>query len=275
MSSWTPPEALNQALPRRIATKRSLWSAFLLNGVITALLLYAAWTLLSSNLRDDEIRTAGIRGTGTIVGLHTELGRSTTYSVDYSYQLPANGEAQPSPIYHATGTTNLSIYNRLAVGQSVPIAYDPSHPTVSRLNFGDLAFRPGPSLLFTILLSAGSLLIVFLGPFFIIVAYRNEKWLLQWGQAAEATIVREYQYSAGRSGKRTAIVYRFTDGMGQTVEGTRKGLPAKLDHAKYRDIFDNPTALFDSQRSKRNKLYPMVYVTCLSPGDKTANLNRP
>lgn len=276
MSAWTLPDGLNQPLPRRVATKRSLWWALLLMfGFALAISLFCAWILHSLIRQDYAFRAIAVRATGTIVGLHTAPYRNgLIYSVDYRYQFPADNGAPPSPIYSGSGETIESIYSQLTVGQRVPIAYDPDRPSVSRLNFNDVVYRDGMPPITVALISSGPLLLAPPTGLILILIYLRERWLLRWGKAAEATIIRQYQYSLGRAGQRTAIVYSFIDDYGQTVEGVRKGLAANLDPEKYREIFDNPTVLFDPRQGVRNKLYPMDYAECFSPWDELANPKR-
>ena len=95
--------------------------------------------------------------------------------------------------------------------------------------------------------------------------YKYEKYILQYGEIAFASIAREYEYDS-RTGMLSEVTYSFMDRSGNVVAGSRKGVPApysqrdELNEIRAQ-ILSNPTALYDPKDSSKNILYPPRFVS--------------
>jgi hypothetical protein len=207
------------------------------------------------------LKERGVQAAGTVTKLYaSDAGKGrTNYNVTYDYPLV------PKPAYTATDQIDAQNFYQLHVGDSVPVAYDPAYPLRSLLNFNDIVFARDN---IGALREQWPILIVLFGPFVIlpifISGYLKQKRLLQWGKVAVATIVSDAEYNAGKAGRKAAVTYTFTDESGRVVQGKRKGLPVKdrRQDAMYKEMFEDPTVLYDPDDSSKNMLYPLAFVDC-------------
>ena len=203
----------------------------------------------------------GVHGTGVITRLHVDaVKRGSIYAVDYRFGLPTKTIRLDS--YSATGTVTAAAYGRLAVGQNVPIIYDPQKPDRSELVIDDPADRSSFFTASAVLLLVSVLLLIVaisasLRTFF------KERWLLRWGRPAEATILCTRPYVYARGSVRTAVAYGFSDNSNQRRQDECLGFPRDLKQGDFPEVFSNPTVLFDPRDSQRNVLYGKLAFTCL------------
>jgi hypothetical protein len=263
MAGWAAPAELDQPLPR-IVKRRSVFT-FLVLSQIGGFLIFVALmggTFGMSFYKMQVLKERGVQAAGTVTNLSTSnAGKGqTNYNVTYTYPLV------PKPIYTATDQLDAQNFNQLHVGDAVPIAYDPTYPPRSLLNFNDIVFARDNvhSLTVPFMVVPLSLLCTLIVTLIFTRTYLKEKRLLQWGKTAVATIVSDTEYNAGRAGRKAAVAYTFVDETGSVVRSERKGLPRKdrRQDAVYKVMFENPTVLFDPSDSSKNMLYPLAFADC-------------
>jgi Protein of unknown function (DUF3592) len=263
MAGWTVPAELDQPLPRPVK-RRSVFTVLVISQTVGFFFFVAVFggTFGMSFYRMQVLKEHGVQGMGAVTNLYTSSGRKgrTDYNVTYVYPI------DPKPAYTATDQLEVETFDQLHVGDPVPIAYDPAYPQRSLLNFNNIVFardnvqaQMGPLMIIPFLL-LGTLVVVLI----FIRDYRKQKRLLQWGKTAVATIVSDTEYNAGKAGRKAAVSYTFSDESGQIVQGKRKGLPIKdrRQDAMYKEMFEDPTVLYDPEDSSKNMLYPFAFVDC-------------
>ena len=110
--------------------------------------------------------------------------------------------------------------------------------------------------------------IVSLYMFSLLSRYLRERKLVKWGRAVHDTILSEEEHFVGRGIRTTHLTYQFRTDDGMIVEGVCKGLPSKKEmeneksHALLTQITDNPTVLYDPNRSSKNMMCPPSLVVC-------------
>jgi hypothetical protein len=264
MPTWTLPAELNQPLPRAVKP-RSVFTILLASQVFffVAFSLFLGATAGMSFYRMQVLKDRGVMAEGTITNLTTSDGGKgrTNYNVTYAYPLV------PKTAYTATDQTGALRFGQLHVGDAIPIAYDPIYPTRSLLNFDDMVFTRDNvrSLMNQVAIFGIVFVFTLVAPAIIVVSYRRQKRLLQWGKPVAATIVSDIEYNAGKAGRKAKVSYTFTDEQGRTIEGKRTGLPTKnsREGATYQEMFGDPTVLYDPSDSSKNMLYPFAWIDCL------------
>jgi hypothetical protein len=209
------------------------------------------------------LKERGVRADATVTKLYTSTGKNSTYyNVAYSYPV------SPKSIYSATDQTNIQYFNTMRVGDVIPVAYDPDLPTRSSLNFDDMVFmRDNARPLYGALaITLPITLLLLVGPLVILLQYRGQKRLLEWGKVTGATIISDSEYNAGRAGRKSRVTYTFTDDAGVAVQGKRTGLPVKNSRkgAEYAEMFGDTTVIYDPDKSTKNMLYPLAFVDYIS-----------
>ena len=263
MAGWTVPAELDQPLPRPVK-RRSAFTFLVISQTVALFLFVAVFGGMfgTSFYKMQVLKEHGVQGVGAVTNLYTSSGGKgrTDYNVTYVYPI------DPKPSYTATDQLDVRNFNQLHVGDVVPIAYDPAYPPRSLLNFDNIVFARDnlqalklPLMILPLAL-LGTLAIVLI----FIRDYRKQKRLLQWGKAAVATIVSDTEYNAGKAGRKAAVSYTFTDESGQIVQGKRSGLPVKKrrQDAMYKEMFEDPTVLYDPEDSSKNMLYPLAFADC-------------
>jgi hypothetical protein len=263
MAGWIVPAELDQPFPR-IAKRRSVFVILVVSQVAGFVFFIAliGGTYGMDLYKAQVLKERGVLAAGTVTNLYTSNGGKgrTNYNVTYAYPVV------PKPVYTATDQLDVQNFSQLHVGDVVPVAYDPSYPRRSLLNFNDIVFERDNTQ--SLILGCAILSFVLLSTLFVelifIRNYRRQKRLLQWGKAAAATIVSDIEYSDGRAGRKAAVTYTFTDESGHVVEGKRKGLPIQKQRKgdMYDKMFADPTVLYDPEDSSKNMLYPFALVDC-------------
>jgi hypothetical protein len=263
MAGRTVPAELAQPLPR-IVKRRSAFTFLILSQTAGFLIFVALMggTFGMSFYKMQVLKERGVQAAGTVTNLSTSnagKGR-TNYNVTYAYPLV------PKPAYTATDQLDVQNFDQLRVGDAVPIAYDPTYPPRSLLTFNNIVFARDNvrSLTVPFAILPISLLCTLVVTLIFTRTYLKEKRLLQWGKAAVATIISDTEYNAGRAGRKAAVAYTFVDETGSVVQGERKGLPRKdrRQDAAYKEMFENPTVLYDPSDSSKNMLYPFAFADC-------------
>jgi hypothetical protein len=263
MGGWTIPAELDQAVPR-IVSRRSVFTVVVISQAV-GFFIFAALiggTAGTSFYKMQVLKEHGVSVAGTVTNLYTSNGGKgrTNYNVAYSYPLV------PKSAYTASDQLDVQHFNQLHVGDAVPIAFDPAYPARSLLNFDNIVFARDN--VHALMLPAALVSVMLLGTLVVVLvfirSYQRQKRLLQWGRFAAATIVSDTEYNAGKAGRKSAVVYTFTDESGCHVQGKRSGLPTKKSRAGdiYQEMFADPTVLYDPQDSSKNMLYPFAFVDC-------------
>ena len=263
MAGWTVPAELDQPLPRPVK-RRSVFTFLVISQAFGFFLFVAVFGGMfgTSFYKMQVLKEHGVQGVGAVTSLYTSSGGKgrTDYNVTYVYPI------DPKPAYTATDQLDVQNFNQLHVGDAVPIAYDPAYPQRSLLNFNDIVFARDNvrTLMLPLMIIPFALLGTLVVVLIFIRDYRRQKNLLQWGKTAVATIVSDTEYNAGKAGRKAAVAYTFTDESGQIVQGKRKGLPVKdrRQDAMYKEMFEDPTVLYDPEDSSKNMLYPLAFVDC-------------
>jgi hypothetical protein len=288
MNSWTEPQELDQPVPR---SARMNWKFILATALASGICLGIAILLTAALYRDahkmEVLKTRGVTTDGSVSKLIIKRSKAAKYYfADYSFKPLVDSGAQVPP-YHGTEQVYVGLFNDLRAGLPVPVIYDPSNPDVSALNFGDRVHTTDPfgimAFELKIALAPLGLALVFILTM-IIGRYYKEKYLVQWGNTAPATITDNEEEQIIRGVPKTTAIYRFRDAHGNFVRGARHNLPSANDvqsgyfQGSYRRalarVIDNPTVLYDPRNSDDNLLYPPTFLTCCPPQQKGGKPDR-
>jgi hypothetical protein len=245
---------------------RTFWKAFI--AFIFALFSLPLALILPSDIalknKIAALKDHGIEVAAQVDSEDVQTTRyGTTYLATYHYRgsQPSNASGAP---FSGKGRMSPDEYVKTNIGGKIPIIYDARDPTQSttktQLTQGSMPLNP----MFFLALFVG---IPAAMAGFIYCMYFPEKRLLQRGSVVAARIVSAEDYVQS-GGKFSKVTYEFKDSGGTIITGIRKAVPTESDtrarFIKYRARFyDNPTAIFDPQKSTRNMLYPPSIATLL------------
>jgi hypothetical protein len=261
MSDWVMPAALARSTPRKVTTNGCFGSFFVLYGVMTTVIVFLILVIAAASAHKTSVlKHRGHEIIGHVVSEHVVEGKNNSHSyfIDYRFEPPelthqaVNFEGDEVQV-------RASQYYGAETGDPIAVIYDPERPERSMLLASFNAEKlhgPWPLALIACAIIGGSALI--LGGLYVFY-YRREKRVLQWGKAAQAKIIGEYEVET-RSGRIAKVTYSFEDANGVTRKNKRS-LPVSRDPrpgcAEERARFlMNPTAVYDPRNSKRNVLYP-------------------
>jgi hypothetical protein len=258
--TWMPPPPLSPETPRRVEAnpKAGIYGFSLVYGVLFVFLI----TDLDHFRTIRSLQESGLQVTGHVVGKYmTKPGRHPPYHVVYEY-VPRTSSNGAQGVLTAENAVSGEDYQRLRIGQGVPVVYDTTDPKSVALNFKGEVYQEDPldiakgDMAFMAIYAP----IYLVALIFLLRAYFREKRLLRFGIAAPAEITEEIE-SGMNENSRSRLIYRFEDGSGNWVEGIKNAVPGKYDgrpaSVSYRMcLLDNPTVLYDPRDSARNLLYP-------------------
>ena len=266
-----PPE-LHQSLPRRVRIRRRILYPVFLSSLMNFLIFIPLFFFLIylPAVKQVALQEHGIDTLGTVTGKIIEHAKNSYhYKVSYTYRAINTQE----PVYSDTDKVDATDSAQVEIGQPIPVIYDSQNSGQSSINLHNWVRTRDPYRMFSVFVP------IFLGMpivttlLFALILYfssRKETALIKQGTATNATILHQENYNAGKAGVLCKATYSFRDAQGQTIEGERKSLPTEASAAKnaisrlIRDqALKNPTVLYDPQDSRRNILYPGIYVECL------------
>ena len=264
------PAELNQPIPRRTKPKRFYVFVFIFFSTLAfGVLLFSTLVPYYSNIY--PIKTLQERGSETsarIIDLYINKYYRKGWIVEYhaKYSFFANLQSNRQGTILGDGTVSLDQYQNLMIGSAIPVVYDPQQPLLSMLNTKHKIQMIDPYR--AAIITAPLFLLILSVPgsvFFIqLASYRRQRWLLKWGQIASAIIIDEADDSTGK--RYSKLTYRFSDANGETVEGTAIFAPIARNPARL-TILQNPTVLFDPSNSRKNLLYPAMFVASIPRDD--------
>lgn len=261
MADWVMPAALSQPMPRKVSMNGCLGGLFILfammAGMIVSLILVIA---AASSHKTSVLEQRGVEITGNVFSRHIVQGKNNdqTYFIDYRFEPPEL--SHEAVVFEGDEVqVRASLYYAAGIGDPITVIYDPERPDRSMLlaTFNaEKGHSIWPAVWIACAVIGGPALVI--GSLFVF-RYRREKHVLQWGKAAPAKIIGEYEVQT-RYGRNAKVTYSFEDDNGVTRENTRS-LPISDDprpgfndeRARY---LNNPTAVFDPRNSKRNVLFP-------------------
>jgi len=266
------PADLNQPAPRRTKPKPFyifnfffffiFFLGFLVNETVFPYYNYIHPMMI--------LQERGIETSATIIDLYTTTyyrrGKRTNYHAKYLFL--SNPKSNLQRTIQNDVRISADQYQNFMIGEITPVVYDPYQPQLSELNTipGIRTINPFRISIITVPFSLLMLSIPGIALLVQYRLYRRQKWFLEWGQVAPATIVDDADDITGK--RYSKLTYRFNDANGQTVEGigifaTIASNPARLA------ILQNPTVFFDPANSQRNLLYPAMFVACIPRDDAT------
>jgi hypothetical protein len=237
-AAWrAPEELLSQATPRNVRYETRARTAFTVVAVAIVGVVTAAAILVPMALREqadrDLVLREGVPVTGTITRRWEVHGKSTSYHVDYVYDVAGTRHASEADVSRAT-------YDRLPVGAPAAVRYVPSRPDVSLM---DGATTVPVWLKLLIFLPA---LVLFVVPWRV----AQMKRLLAWGTPVGAIVTRSAPTKGGR-----AIRYQFLDATGEIVTGNDV-----VSFTAAPQAGEVITVLVDPDRPRRMARYPLSMV---------------
>ena len=261
MADWVMPAALAQPMPRKVSINGCLGGFFILfammAGMILSLILIIA---VASSHKMSVLEQRGVEITGNVFSRHIVEGKNNSHAYFVEYRFEPPELSHQAVIFEGDEVqVSAALYYAVRVSGPIDVIYDPERPARSMLlasfNLAK-AHSAWPMVWIASAIIGGPTLVIGgLYGFY----YRREKHVLQWGKAAPANIIGEYQIKT-RSGLIAKVTYSFEDDHGVTRKKTIS-LPVSSDprpgfaeeRARY---LNNPTAVFDPRDSKRNVLFP-------------------
>ena len=259
MTSWTPPSELLAPPPRKVKMTWSFRFLIFFPSVMYLLVFGTADIQAYRQAQTHEIlKQHGISRRATITSAEP---CKNSICVNYRYDAPDPGGGN---VREFEGSGRLFGLGRVDIGSEVNILFDPVQPSRSALNPNNEIHQKNTFTDFDIWMKISLVtLLVLVLPVaaFYWWCYTRVRYLLCHGQIAVETIVDQKDYKT-KSGTYTHVTYRFTDLAGNTIEGSRRGIPALLGQTpKLREqrarYLDNPTVVYDPAKSSRNVLYPL------------------
>ena len=146
---------------------------------------------------------------------HTQVNSQHPWNVDFRFSTPDGTTVD------ATGYTYDQSFADKAIGELIPVEYDPADPSRARPAGGSAALTP-PWVFFLLLAVIGPELL--LGVVLLAVTWsqaRRERELLTHGQGAQAEVVRVRRVGHIHFGSQSPydVYYRFPNGHGPEVSG--------------------------------------------------------
>lgn len=244
-NQWrTPAELLSLPVPRpvRLTTQAKLLLGFMalfLAGA-GAFAVFGVTAMERERQRAELLGREGVSSVATVVRKWSTSGKSTSYYVQYSYEVG-------DKVYHRRARISSSAWRRLGPGSQIAVRYAPSDPEVSRLDLESTA----PSWL--VLLPAVIFVVVIV---LLPLPVLTQRRLLQSGNPAGAIVTRVVPVKNGQN-----VRYQFLDMAGNEVAGS-----AMASSAGAPELGQAVTVLYDPDRPRRNTLYPPQMVRLDLPG---------
>ena len=242
--------------PRRVRPLASTRALFLLFLFLLLPVLLLEGIAVGNAVATRALQTRGVETVGRLVGQHTAKMKdgSLLYYVDYRYT-PSGGGAVV-----ASDRIDAMDYERVRLGDAIPVLYDPLVPDRSAANLRGRVGKRDPygELRFVSAIAAVFALVLLVAFGSVRRAVLRERRLLETGMATRGTMTTVEIPWYGRKRFR----YEFRDGLGKSVSGYR--LTAKRESvAVQRRLLEAVTAetvvLYDSRNSSVNMLYPGVF----------------
>jgi len=193
-------------------------------GIILMLLLLITFLALAGSMAyqayiNNRLASSGKITTANIINNSSSSGRSTTYTLEYEFQVAMPGAEVTT--YHQAQTVTSSTYNKHPEGTRVTIAYLPDNPSISQLAGPDA----DPSYIAGQLLAVTLPLFIALGGliYFVRPVYKDRK-LASGGSLIKGQIVeREGRFVTGRRRYyELTVSYSFVSPTsGTTLEGSQ------------------------------------------------------
>lgn len=274
MTDWSCPEELRSPCPRKVEwgpDMRSYFIAILLGFAVSGGPL--GYVLRNEHRINSALIARGVERDARVNYKYVDNGgRRKSFVVEFTYSLVAEDRAK-MPQRKSKFSPAESTYNRISIGDTIPVLYDPLDPSLVRINFNN-QIRRGSSwgdvnVAIMIVTAVG-------GGFIFSMArclriYFKQKWLLTWGMAVPAQVISEEQYYTVGGKVKGVLVsrlfYRFIDPDGRAISAMRDYVlgvskSGLLTPGRRTEILSNPTVLYDpsSPYPYDNILYPSGFV---------------
>lgn len=244
-NQWrAPAELLSLPVPRpvRLTVQAKLVVGFIVLFLAGAgaFAVFGVTAMERERQRAELLGREGVSGAATVVRKWSTSGKSTSYYVQYSYEVG-------DKLFHRRARISAGAWRRLHPGSQVAMRYAPSDPEVSRLDLES---------------SAPSWLVLFPAVIFVVVIVLlplpilTQRKLLQSGNPTGAIVTRVVPVKNGQS-----VRYQFLDMAGNEVAGSSMAAKAGAPEPG-----QAVTVLYDPDRPRRNTLYPPQMVRLDLPG---------
>ncbi len=248
LEGFEPPPELARGRPRPV----ELTAGGMAVSIVAAVLLAAGiglgtwlWVVAERDLqRGSLLDRTSQEGDAQVERLWRTGKNNSTCRVDYSFD--AGGKP-----YHATATLRCAAWRTLAVGQTVPVQYVPSDPTISRLpglgGRSDVPWWAAP--LVGIGMGFAGLLLIW--------RVRLERKLVEEGKPAPGVVTK----LGARTDKGRYVYYEFATQSGAPGRGRWGPVHGK----SVPEVGARILVLYEPDNTRRNTAYPSKFARVRKP----------